>query len=402
MDSKKQVVLARIGEIALKGLNRHKFVEKVVKNLQWRLEGVGPYLVTSSQSRIWAEPMDEESASPEKMADALNVACRVFGIVSASLVSRIGGGFEEICREANLQAAAELAGHSKALTFKVECRRGRKNFPMTSPEVAVELGAFLLEQQPRLSVDVNQPDFVVYVEIREDIFVYTKIIPGIKGLPIGTAGKAMLLLSGGIDSPVAGYLMASRGLQLEAVYFHSFPFTSDEAKEKVITLARIISEYSGRIRLHIVNFTEIQVLLRQHCPSDMLTIVMRRVMMRIAERIAREQGCKALITGESLGQVASQTLEGLVTTNSVVDMPVFQPLIGLDKDFTTTIARQIGTFETSILPYEDCCTVFVAKHPKTKPSRKDAENAEAGLDIEALVEEGFTKREHLLISGRRA
>ncbi len=401
MQTYNQLVLARVGEIALKGLNRYKFINRVIENLNWRLGGLGNYKVYADQSRIWAEPLDDEAASPEMMEKALDISCKVFGIVSASLVAKIDGGFTEICEEANRQVTLLLSKSRADLKFKVESKRGRKSFPMTSPEIATELGAYLLDRQPRLRVDVNEPDFVVYVEVREDIFIYTGKKPGLKGLPVGTGGKGMLLLSGGIDSPVAGFQMASRGMELEAVYFHSFPFTSDEAKEKVITLAKILSEYSGKIRLHIVNFTEIQVTLRQNCPADMLTIIMRRVMMRIAERIARESSCLALITGESLGQVASQTLQALVTTDDVVGMPVFRPLIGVDKDYTTAIARKIGTYETSILPYEDCCTVFVAKHPKTKPTLHDAETAETGLDMEALVQEGFEKRETLLISGHR-
>ncbi len=397
-----QLILARIGEIALKGLNRHKFINRVIENLNWRLQGLGHYKVYAEQSRIWARPLDDEAASPEKMDRALAISCKVFGIVSASLVQRIDGDFPEICEEALRQVKEHLKGSTRTFTFKVESKRGRKSFPLASPELSAELGAYLLDHEPRLVVDVNEPDFIVYVEVREDIFIYTGKKPGLKGLPVGTGGKALLLLSGGIDSPVAGFQMASRGMELEAVYFHSFPFTSDEAKEKVIELARIVSDYSGKIRLHIVNFTEIQVTLRQHCPADMLTIIMRRVMMRIAERIAQDNDCLALITGESLGQVASQTLQALVTTDKVVDMPVFRPLIGMDKDYTTQIARQIGTFETSILPYEDCCTVFVAKHPKTKPTLQDAIQAEASLDMEALVQEGFEKRETLLISGRRS
>ena len=248
------------------------------------------------------------------------------------------------------------------------------------------LGAHLLQTFPdQLRVDVHQPDFVLYVEVREQLYIYNRIIQGHKGLPVGTGGKGVLLLSGGIDSPVAGYMMASRGMELEAVYFHAFPFTSDQAKEKVIELAKQLTAYAGRLRLHIVNFTDIQLTLRDHCPMDMLTIAMRRMMMRIAARIAEENGCLALIPGESLGQVASQTLEALCTTDVVSPIPVFRPLIGLDKDDITQMARRIGTYETSILPYEDCCTVFVAKHPKTKPSLADAEAVENGLDIDALV-----------------
>lgn len=402
MNEKKKLILARVGEIALKGLNRRKFVDKVMNNLRWRLERVGHFKVYARTSRIWAEPADEESSDDETLARALHIACRVFGIVSASVVTRIGGGFNEIAAEADTLVKEILAEKKQPLTFKVESKRGLKSFPLTSPELSAELGAVLLQNNPELSVDVKQPDFIVYVEVRDENYIYSRIHAGIRGLPVGTGGKGMLLLSGGIDSPVAAYMMASRGMELEAIYFHSFPFTSDEAKEKVIELARIVSEYCGRIRLHICDFTDIQVNLRQNCPPEMMTIVMRRMMMRIAERLAKQRDCKALVTGESLGQVASQTLEALATTNSVVDCPVFRPLIGLDKDFTTDLARRIGTFETSILPYEDCCTVFVPKHPKTKPKLSDAIRAEKDLDIEALTEEGVNKISTLLISyGRR-
>jgi thiamine biosynthesis protein ThiI len=283
-----------------------------------------------------------------------------------------------------------LLADGRPRTFKVEARRGDKRFPLNSPQICDELGGLLLTNYPdQLRVQVRDPDFILYVEIRDQIFIYSEIIKGHKGLPVGTSGHGMLLLSGGIDSPVAGYMMASRGMAIEAIYFHAFPFTSDRAKEKVIELGRILTRFAGHIRLHVVNFTEIQLVLRDHCDADMMTIVMRRLMMRIADRLAQTRNCKALITGESLGQVASQTLEGLVTTDHVVGMPVFRPLIGMDKDDTVQIARRIGTFETSILPFEDCCTVFVAKHPKTHPSLADAEAAESGLDIADLVNQGL-------------
>lgn len=401
MENNNYLILARIGEIALKGLNRHRFVERVVKNISWRLENYGNYKVYSSQSRIWVEPLDEAAAEEAALEEVLSVVCRVFGIVSASIVLKMQGDFTDICRKSLELVKEKLGKDEKCQTFKVECKRARKSFPLTSPEIQLELGAYLLESESRLKVDVHHPDFVVWVEIREEIYLYTTIVPGIKGLPVGMGGKGLLLLSGGIDSPVAGYMMASRGMELEAVYFHSYPFTSDEAKEKVIDLARIVSEYSGRIRLHIVNFTDIQVTLRQNCPEDMLTLVMRRIMFRIAEEIARQQGCQALITGESLGQVASQTIDAIDLTNQGIDMPIFRPLIGMDKDATTEIARKIGTFETSILPYEDCCTIFVAKHPKTKPSRKDGFEAEKSLNIQDLVQQGVNEREILIVSQKR-
>ena len=245
---------------------------------------------------------------------------------------------------------------------------------------------------------MHEPDFVVYLEIRDAAYMYTEKHDGLKGLPVGTGSKGMLLLSGGIDSPVAGFQMASRGMEIEAIYFHTFPFTSNEAKEKVIELARIVSEYTGRIKMHIVDFTDIQITLKKNVSPDMMTIVMRRVMFRIAEELARKQKCTAMITGESLGQVASQTAEAIMCTDAVCNMPVYRPLIGMDKDWTVNLAKFIGTYETSILPYEDCCTVFVAKHPKTRPSLEDAIFAERNLDMDALVEDGMNKIETLLVS----
>lgn len=395
-----KLILARVGEIALKGLNRRKFVDKVLSNLSWRINHIGNYSVYSHESRIWIEAQDEEAHRQENIDKALAVACSVFGIVSASVVSSIhGGDFSTLEEEAKRLVQEEFQSRKKAqLRFKVESKRGDKSYPLTSPQLSKALGSSILKNFENLSVDVHEPDFICYVEVRSDMYVYTKIHSGIKGLPVGTGGKAMLLLSGGIDSPVAGYLMASRGMELEAVYYHSFPFTSDEAKEKVIQLAKILSQYTGRIKLHIVNFTEIQVNLRQNSPPEMMTITMRRIMMRIAEKIAEESQAGALITGESLGQVASQTLEGLRSTDAVVNMPVFRPLIGTDKDDTVELARKIGSYETSILPYEDCCTVFVAKHPKTRPSLEDSIKAESKLDVEQLVEDGCSNREILLIS----
>lgn len=399
MTNKESLILVRIGEVALKGLNRKHFTDRILKNLQIRLNAVGNFKTYSRESRLWIEALDEESKSEEKISEALDISTSVFGIVSSSIVTKMAStDFEALKAEALTIVGEEIARFNKdKVTFKVEARRGDKSFPLTSPEIGRVIGSHILKQYPNLSVDVHNPDFYLYIEVRDSFYIYANIHHGIKGLPVGTGGKATLLLSGGIDSPVAGYLMASRGVELNAVYYHSFPFTSDEAKEKVISLAKIISKYTGPIKLHIVNFTDIQVNLRQNSPGDMMTITMRRIMMQIAARIAEESGAKALVTGESLGQVASQTLEALCTTNSVVDMPVFRPLIGMDKDFTVDIARKIGTYETSILPYEDCCTVFVAKHPKTRPTMKDTEIAERDLDIEALIQDGFNKREILTI-----
>ncbi len=392
------IILARFGEVALKGLNRGKFVNKIVSNLSWRVKKIANFKVYTQESRIWIEPRDEDAASESKMQAALDIACRVFGIVSASMVVKLDLDYDEIKAASDLVVKEKLASNKKLNTFKVDVRRANKSIDMTSPEIAADLGGFILENNPELSVDIHEPDFVLYVELRDNVYIYTDKIDGLKGLPVGTSGKGMLLLSGGIDSPVAGFKMASRGMEVEAMYFHTFPFTSDEAKEKVISLARILSEYTGRLKLHIVDFTDIQIILKKNVPADMMTVVMRRMMMRIAEEYAKKTDSQALITGESLGQVASQTVEALNCTNAVVDMPVFRPLIGMDKDYAVELSRFIGTYETSILPYEDCCTVFVARHPKIKPSLLDAEYAEQKLNIDELIEDGINKIETLLLS----
>lgn len=398
------VILARMGEIALKGLNRGRFEHQLISNLQYRLRQLGNFHIFQSQSRLWIEPRnspeDENpvsfAADPSRAKDCLKAVTEVFGIVSATLVRKFDGGFDEISREA-LLFVGELLAEKNYKTFKVESKRGDKRFPMDSPEICTELGGRILDAFPSLQVDVHNPEFTLYVEIRESNYLYSEKIYGHRGLPVGTAGKGMLLLSGGIDSPVAGYMMASRGMKLEAVYFHSYPYTSERAKEKVIDLARIVSHYAGSMILHVVDFTAIQLELYQNSPQDMLTITMRRVMFQIAEGLAGRSGCKALITGESLGQVASQTLEAICLTDEVVGMPVFRPLIGTDKDDTVLTARKIGTFETSILPYEDCCTVFVAKHPKTRPLRVDMDHAEKNLNIKELVEKGLSSVESIRI-----
>ena len=385
---KTDLILARIGEITLKGMNRTKFELKLIGNLKRRLRQLGSFSINQSQSRLWIESADPTQAFD--LETLLTTITSVFGIVSASPVWRVPGGLETL-KVAARAFVGEILDREGPRRFKVESRRGDKRFPLTSPEISELIGGDLLETYPdRLTVNVREPDFILYIEVRDQLYLYTRIVKGQRGLPVGTSGKGMLLLSGGIDSPVAGYLMASRGMELHAVYFHAHPFTSEQAKEKVIALADLVALYAGRVTLHIVHFTDIQLQLRDHCPSDMMTIVMRRMMMRIAERLAVQNGCGALITGESLGQVASQTLEGLASTDRVVGMPVFRPLIGLDKDDTVRIARRIGTFETSILPYEDCCTVFVDPHPKTHPKLSDSEQAEAGLDIDALVQAGLS------------
>lgn len=403
MESKnvfQNVILARMGEIALKGLNRGKFEQQLISNIKTAISSVGRFSIYQNQSRLWIEDADPESPalSDEKTAQkALKAAAGVFGLVSVSLVRKFSGEKDEIL-EMSVLLVKDLLAKTNFQTFKVETKRGNKRFPLGSYEISAEAGAKILDLYPELTVDVHNPQVTVFIEIRDYIYIYSEKIAGFRGLPCGSSGKGMLLLSGGIDSPVAGFMMASRGMRLDAIYFHSFPYTSDRAKEKVIDLAKILSVYAGKITLHVVNFTEIQMDLYKNSPQDMLTITMRRIMIRIAQIIAIQCNCKALITGESLGQVASQTLEALVLTDEVADMPVFRPLIGLDKDDTTQIARKIGSFETSILPFEDCCTVFVAKHPQTHPQRGHIIDAEKKLDIDALVQKGVESTERIEIT----
>lgn len=389
----KNVILARMGEITLKGLNRGKFEEQLKTNLRYRLRNYGKLAIFQSQSRIWIEAKDEENPYfiDENAAKEILVAVtQVFGIVSVSLASKFEGDtIEDLSKESISYVKTLLREHPEYKTFKVEAKRGNKSFPLNSPRICEEVGHDILEAFEELTVNVKNPDFILYVEVRDYNYVYSGKLMGHRGLPVGTSGKGMLLLSGGIDSPVAGYMMASRGMEIDAVYFHSFPYTSDQAKQKVIDLAKIVSKFSGKMNLYIVNFTQIQLNMLKNSTEDMLTITMRRVMLQIAEKLAINSGCKCLITGESLGQVASQTLEAIALTNEVVDMPIFRPLCGIDKEETCNISRKIGTFETSILPYEDCCTVFVAKHPKTHPRREDMIKAEENLDIESMVSDGI-------------
>lgn len=385
------VILARMGEVTLKGLNRGRFETQLMNNLRYRLRSFGKVSIFQSQSRIWIEAREEGNPYFEDDASAselMTAVTQVFGIVSVSLARKFEGDINDIDKNAEEYVRTLLQKNPSYKTFKVECKRGNKSFPMNSPMICEEVGAFVLEHFPELTVDVHDPDFILNVEVREYNYVYAGKMMGHRGLPVGTAGKGMLLLSGGIDSPVAGYMMASRGMPVDAVYFHSYPYTSEQAKQKVVDLAKIVSRFSGRMNLYVVDFTKIQLDMVKNSPHDMLTVVMRRVMLQIAEQLALKSGCKCLITGESLGQVASQTLEAISITNEVVDMPILRPLIGMDKEVTVKISRDIGAFETSILPFEDCCTIFVAKHPKTHPKHADIEEAEKNLDIEAMVKQG--------------
>lgn len=389
----KRVILVRCGEIVLKGLNRSTFENKLMSNIKRALYGLGRIEVVKSQARIYVEPQIDDYDFDE----AINRLQKVFGIVSVSKVWKIESDFEEI-KKYSLKMAANLVERKGYKTFKVECKRGNKSFPMQSPEISREVGGFLLKNISGLTVDVNNPEFVIYIEVRESAYIYSEIIPANGGMPVGTNGKALLLLSGGIDSPVAGWMIAKRGVELEAVHFYSYPYTSERSKEKVIDLAKILSEYCMSINLHIVPFTDIQLEINEKCPEELLTIIMRRIMMKISERIALSTGSHALVTGESIGQVASQTMQSLVVTDAAANIPVFRPLIGMDKNEVINIARKIGTFETSILPYEDCCTVFVAKHPKTKPHLDKIIQAESKLNIDEMINKAVENTEVIKIN----
>ena len=356
------VLLARMGEITLKGLNRGSFEIQLKCNLKYRLKKFGDLKIYQSQSRIWIEPKEEDNPNFQSMAaaqDIMKAVCQVFGIVSVSLARKFEGDFESVKENAFICVEELLENNPDFKTFKVESKRGNKTFPMTSPEICEELGYQILQKFPNLTVKVKNPDFILNVEIRESNYIYSGKMMAHRGLPVGSCALA---------------------------------------KQKVIDLAKIVSGYSGRMTLHIVNFTQIQLDLYKHSPQDMLTVTMRRVMLQIAERLALKNDCKCLITGESLGQVASQTMEAIAATNEVVKMPILRPLIGLDKQATCDISRDIGAFETSILPYEDCCTVFVAKHPKTHPHPEDIIEAEKDLDIESLVEAGVAGTEDIVIN----
>lgn len=384
----KEIILIKNGELALKGLNRCNFEDVLIKNMKRRLRDLGEFTVRKAQSTIYVEPKSEDFDFEE----ALERVGRIFGIAGFSRACVCEKSIEDIFSK-SVEYLREALSDKK--TFKVEAKRADKHFPLTSPEICRELGGVLLESYPHLRVDVHNPDITVYVEIRDyNAYVRGEQLQGAGGLPVGTAGTASILISGGIDSPVAAWTMAKRGLRLNAIHFASPPYTSPRAEMKVRTLLSRVARYSGCINLAVVPFTEIQDQIAEHCPEDYFTLIMRRMMMRIAERISVQSKSAALITGESLGQVASQTLPALVTTDAVVDMPVLRPLIGMDKEEIVRISRNIDTFETSILPYEDCCTVFTPKHPKTRPTLELCEAAESGLDIEALIEKAIAETKY--------
>ncbi len=375
--------LLKYGEIGIKGKNRYLFEDALVRQVRYALRDVdGEFYVHKSQARIYVDCEGEYDY--EETVDHLK---RVFGIVGICPVVRMEDkGFDELKKD--VVAYMDELYPDKKMTFKVEARRARKTYPRTSMEINCDIGEAVLEAFPDIRVDVHHPDVMLNIEVRDSIYVYSRIIPGPGGMPVGTNGKAMLLLSGGIDSPVAGYMIAKRGVGIEATYFHAPPYTSERAKQKVVDLAKIVSRYAGPVKLHVVNFTDIQLYIYDQCPHDELTIIMRRYMMRIAEHFARKDGCLGLITGESIGQVASQTMQSLAATNDVCTLPVYRPVIGFDKQEIVDIAEKIDTFETSIQPFEDCCTIFVAKHPVTKPNVEVIRRLEEKLSgkIEELVD----------------
>ena len=376
-----EIILIKNGELALKGLNRRTFEDMLVKNLRRRLESVGKFKFTIAQSTIVAEPENETI----DLDEAVERISKVFGIAGFSRAAAVEKDMEVILKSAEEYLAPQLL---TVRSFKVEAKRSDKKFPLQSPEICRETGGYLLRKFPHLEVDVHNPDMVVTVEVRDGYaYIHGKQIKGAGGMPTGSAGKAALLISGGIDSPVAGYMMAKRGLELMAVHFASPPYTSERAEQKVHSLLRQVSKYSGRIALWVVPFTETQEMIKDNCPEEIFTVIMRRMMMRVAQIIAAKQNAGALITGESVGQVASQTMPAIACTDNVCEMPVFRPLIGMDKDEVVAISRKIETFDISILPYEDCCTVFTPKHPRTRPTVDYVAECEKALEVDRLVNE---------------
>lgn len=387
-----EVILIKNGELALKGLNRRTFEDALIKNMKYRLADICKFSFVTSQSTIVAIPEDGDA----DLFAATEILKKVFGIAAFSRALATEKNFQTILKNLKEYLKDDLM---QAQTFKIEAKRSDKKFPMTSPEICREAGGFILNEFSHLTVDVHNPDITVYIEIRdENAYIHAKQIKGAGGMPTGTSGKACLLISGGIDSPVAGYMMAKRGLSLMAVHFASPPYTSDKALEKVEKLLHKVALWSGNIGLWVVPFTEIQEAIKDNCPEDIFTVIMRRMMMRIAQRIADREDAGALITGESVGQVASQTMKAIACTDKVCEIPVFRPLIGMDKDEVIDIARnKTDTFELSILPYEDCCTVFTPKHPRTRPTLEYAEKAEETFDWEPMAEKAANEARFIMI-----
>ena len=386
-----EIFLLKLGEIVLKGTNKRQFENKLRQNIRRRMKSYGNFDVYIMQSTVYVEPMDNDAD-----VDGAWEACRsIFGLVSLCRCRACEKDLDSIYATVEEYLGDDL---DCAESFKVESKRSDKRFPLTSIGISQEIGGRIAEAHPDCRVDVHNPAYTVYVEVRDlAAYVHGPAEPGAGGLPTGVGGRAICLLSGGIDSPVAAYMMAKRGVEVECVHFFSYPYTSQLAKDKVMELARLVTKYCGRMTVNIVSFTQIQEAIRDNCPEEFFTLIMRRFMMEISQRIAKDDGCGALITGENLGQVASQTMEAMAVTGAVVDIPIFMPLIGMDKEEIITIARKIGTLETSILPYEDCCTVFTPKHPKTKPTLGQLIHAEKKLDREALIQQALESVEKISV-----
>ena len=382
-----EIILCKLGEVVLKGLNRHSFETKLMSNIRRRMQKFGKFKIYSRQSTIYVEPVGEDC----DLAGAYAACKQVFGLIAITKAVPCEKSKEAILETAKAYLGGEL---QKAKSFKVETKRADKSFPMGSIEISQWVGGMLHDAFPHLKVDVHAPELTVYVEVREDAaYVHAPAEPAAGGLPLGMGGSALSLLSGGIDSPFSSYMMAKRGVVLEMLHFAAPPYTSDLARQKVLQLAQELTAWCGRMSVHIVPLTEIQEQIRKQCPEEYFTLITRRFMMRIADRLAKEFDCRALVTGENLGQVASQTMEALRVSEDVTDLPVLRPLIGMDKEEIVRIARHIGTFDTSILPYEDCCTVFTPRHPKTKPHVEEVREIESVLDIEGLVSRAMEQRE---------
>ena len=378
-----EILLIKNGELALKGLNRHTFEETLMRNLRWRLKPAGKFNIRKAQSTIYIEPMDDEA----DLDMAAERVATVFGVAAFSRAKRVEKSMEAILEAVPAYLSQELAD---AATFKVEAKRSDKSFPLKSPDICAQTGAAVLEQFPHLRVDVHDPDVLIMVEVRDyGAYIHTAQLAGAGGMPIGTGGRAAILISGGIDSPVAAYMIAKRGIALTAIHFASPPYTSERAEQKVVDLLTQVAQYAGRMSLCIVPFTHIQESIRDNCPEELFTLLMRRFMMRLSSAVAKRENCEALITGESVGQVASQTIPAIACTDAVATLPTLRPVIGMDKEEIVTIARKIGTFPISIQPFEDCCTVFTPKHPRLRPTVEMLEEAEKALDIEALEAEAL-------------
>lgn len=386
-----EVILLKLGEVALKGLNRRNFEDTLLKNIRRRLRSAGEFTVSSVQSTVYVEPKNDEADM-----DLAEERCRkIFGIVGYTRAGEAEKDLQKICEKAADYLRDPL---EEVSCFKVECKRADKKFPYKSPEISAEVGGYLLEQFPHLTVNVHEPDITVRVEVREHCaYVHADAKPGAGGIPVGTGGKAAVLISGGLDSPVAAWHMAKRGVELTAIHFASPPYTSEQAFDKVVRLLRRVSEYAGRIKLISVNFTKLQEAIRDNCKEELNTVILRRFMLRAAEQIARQEDCAALITGESLGQVASQTIQAIACTDAAVSMPVFRPLIGSDKSEIVKTAYQIDTYDISIEPYEDCCTIFTPKHPRTRPILHFVEEAEKAIDGDTLLREALEQVETIQI-----